>query len=45
MISYGEIRFDMQVLWTTSTFPKRIMLANQGFTVLTLLPPPIQQDT
>ena len=28
-----EIRFDVQVLWITSMFPKRIMLANQGFTV------------
>jgi hypothetical protein len=30
----GEIRFDIRVLWITSTFPERIMLANQGTTVL-----------
>jgi hypothetical protein len=33
IISYGEIRFDIRVLWITSTFPERIMLANQGTTV------------
>jgi hypothetical protein len=33
IISYGEIRFDIKVLWITSTFPERIMLANQGTTV------------
>ena len=27
-----EIRFDIRALWTTSVFPERIMLANQGFT-------------
>jgi hypothetical protein len=26
IISYGEILFDTQVLWITSTFPERIML-------------------
>ena len=31
-----DIRFDRQVLWITSVFPERIMLANQGFTVLSL---------
>jgi hypothetical protein len=34
IISYGEIRFDIRVLWITSRFPERIMLANQGTTVL-----------
>jgi hypothetical protein len=34
-ISYGEICFDIQVLWITSTFPERIMLASQGTTVFT----------
>jgi hypothetical protein len=33
IISYGEIRFHKRVLWITSTFPERIMLANQGTTV------------
>jgi hypothetical protein len=33
MISYGEIRFDIRVLWITSKFPERIMLAIQGLTV------------
>ena len=28
-----EIHFDIQVLWTASTFLERIMLENQGFTV------------
>ena len=28
-----EIRFDRGVLWITSRFPERIMLANQSFTV------------
>ena len=28
-----EISFDTQVLWITSMFPERILLANQGFTV------------
>jgi hypothetical protein len=28
IISYGEIRLDIRVLWITSTFPERIMLAN-----------------
>jgi hypothetical protein len=35
IISYGEIRFDIRVLWITSTFPERIMLANQGTAALT----------
>jgi hypothetical protein len=30
IISYGEICFDIQVLWITSTFPERIKLANLG---------------
>ena len=29
-----EIRFDIQVLWIASTFGERIMLTNQGFTVV-----------
>jgi hypothetical protein len=33
IISYGEIRFDIRVLWITSTFPEQIMLVNQGTTV------------
>ena len=33
MISYGEILFDIQVLWIASMFLERIMLANQGFAV------------
>jgi hypothetical protein len=33
IISYGKIRFDIRVLWITSTFPERITLANQGTTV------------
>jgi hypothetical protein len=33
IISYGEIRFDTRMLWITSSFPERIMLANQGTTV------------
>jgi hypothetical protein len=33
IISYGEIHFDIRVLWITSTFPERIILANQGTTV------------
>jgi hypothetical protein len=36
IIYYGEIRFDIRVLWITSTFPERIMLANQSTTVLVL---------
>lgn len=31
--SYGEICFDMQVLWIASMFPEQIMLSSQGFTV------------
>jgi hypothetical protein len=34
IISYREIRFDIRVLWITSTFPERIMLANQGTAVI-----------
>jgi hypothetical protein len=34
IISYREIRFDIRVLWITSTFPERNMLANQGTTLL-----------
>jgi hypothetical protein len=34
LISYGEIRFDIRVLWIMSTFSERIMLANQGTTVI-----------
>jgi hypothetical protein len=37
MISYEEIRFDIRVLWITSTFPEWIMLANQGTTVYVYL--------
>jgi hypothetical protein len=33
IISYGEIHFDIRVLWITSTFPEWIMLANHGTTV------------
>jgi hypothetical protein len=33
-ISYGDIRFDMRVLWITSTCPEQIMLANRGTTAL-----------
>ena len=29
-----EILFDRLVLWITSMFPERIMLASQGFTVI-----------
>ena len=32
-----EICLDLQVLWITSTFPERIMLTNQGFTILPCL--------
>ena len=31
-----EICFDIQVLWMTSMFPERLMLANQGFSVYLL---------
>ena len=34
MISYGEILFDIQVIWIASMFLERIMLANQSFAVL-----------
>jgi hypothetical protein len=34
IISYGEIRFDIRVLWITSTFPERIMLSIQGLTII-----------
>jgi hypothetical protein len=34
IIFYGEIRCDVRVLWITSTFPERIMLANQGTTAI-----------
>lgn len=33
IISYGEIHFDIQVLWITSMFLEWIILAIQGFTV------------
>ena len=29
-----ELRFDIRVLWITSMFLERIMLANQGFTMV-----------
>ena len=32
-----ELRFDIQVLWITSLFLVRILLANQGFTVLKMV--------
>ena len=34
VISPGELRLDIPVLWITSVFPERIMLANRGFTTL-----------
>jgi hypothetical protein len=33
IMSYGEIHFDIRVVWITSTFPERIMLAIQDSTV------------
>jgi hypothetical protein len=33
IISYGEIHFDIRVLWITSAFPEWITLPNQGTTV------------
>ena len=33
MVSYGEIHFDIQALWFTSTFLEPLMLANQAFPV------------
>jgi hypothetical protein len=33
IISYGEIRLDIRVLWITNTFLERTMLADQGTTV------------
>ena len=32
-----ELRSDIQVLWITSLFLVRILLANQGFTVLKMV--------
>ena len=40
-----EIRFDVQVLCITSMLPERIMLANQGFTVLCFLEKKKQKKT
>ena len=34
IISYGEIRFDIQVFWITSMFLEQIILVIQGFTVI-----------